>query len=301
MAVPRRRADPHTLVGAYAMDAVSEQDRFSFERHLDGCDTCQAELHGLRETTARLASATEVRPRDELCEQTVQAALRIPQLPPALPGHAERIAQHRSWLDGSWLHRSRPGGTRPSRTRPGRPGRTRRPAAPWVLRLAAAALGFAVAAGLIGVLHGMDHRLDMAQRRGHAIAAVLGAPDAVMLTAKVTTGGRATVVMSHRDRELVFTAAHLAPLPGTRSYELWLMSPAGARSAGLLPAPRNGMTGPLVISGLAAGDMVGITVEPASGSPRPTSAPILMLVLTPAGGIGPAGGISPAGGGRPSG
>jgi anti-sigma-K factor RskA len=285
MAVPRRRADPHTLVGAYAMDAVSEQDRSSFERHLGGCDTCQAELHGLRETTARLASATEVRPRDELRAQTVQAALRIPQLPPALPGHPERAT-----LPRSPLARFRPGRTHQGRTHQ---GRTRR-AASWPLRLAAAALGFAVAAGLIGIVRGMDHRLDTAQRRSHAIAAVLGAPDAVMLTAKVTTGGRATVVMSHRDRELVFTAAHLAPLPGTRSYELWLMSPAGDRSAGLLPAPRNGMTGPMVISGLAAGDMVGITVEPASGSARPTSAPILMLVLSP-------GGISPAGGGRPSG
>jgi hypothetical protein len=295
MAVPRRRADPHTLVGAYAMDAVSEQDRSGFERHLGGCDTCQAELHGLRETTARLASATEVRPRDELRERTVQAALRIPQLPPALPGHPERATLPRSPLARFWPGRTHPGRIRQSRTRLGRsqPGQSRK-AAPWPLRLAAAALGFAVAAGLIGILHGMDHRLDTAQRRSHAIAAVLGAPDAVMLTAKVTTGGRATVVMSHRDRELVFTAAHLAPLPGTRSYELWLMNPAGDRSAGLLPAPRNGMTGPMVISGLAAGDMVGITVEPASGSARPTSAPILMLVLSP-------GGISPAGGGRPSG
>jgi hypothetical protein len=280
-AVPRRRADPHTLVGAYAMDAVGEQDRASFERHLGGCESCQAELHGLRETTARLASAAEVRPRDELREQTVQAALRIPQLPPALPGHPERATPRASRLAGIL---------------PGRisSGRSRR-AAPWTLRLVAAVLGFAVAAGLIGILHGTDHRLDMAQRRSHAIAAVLGAPDAVMLTAKVSTGGRATVVMSHRDRELVFTAAHLAPLAGARSYQLWLMSPAGTRSAGLLPAPRNGMTGPMVVSGLAAGDMVGITVEPASGSPRPTSAPILMLALSPVSGL------RSAGGGRPSG
>ena len=39
------------------------------------------------------------------------------------------------------------------------------------------------------------------------------------------------------------------------------------------------MTGPMVISGLAAGDKVGLTVEPAGGSVRPTSLPILMLGL----------------------
>ena len=39
------------------------------------------------------------------------------------------------------------------------------------------------------------------------------------------------------------------------------------------------MTGPMVISGLARGDEVGLTVEPAGGSPQPTSPPILMLLL----------------------
>jgi hypothetical protein len=36
---------------------------------------------------------------------------------------------------------------------------------------------------------------------------VLNAPDAVLLTARVTTGGTATVVMSRRDRALVFRRA----------------------------------------------------------------------------------------------
>jgi len=37
------------------------------------------------------------------------------------------------------------------------------------------------------------------------------------------------------------------------------------------------MTGPMVVSGMAAGDRVGLTVEPASGSPRPSSRPIMMI------------------------
>ena len=55
--------DPHTLVGAYVMDAVTADDRASFEHHLAGCESCQAEVRGLREATARLAAAAEVRPR----------------------------------------------------------------------------------------------------------------------------------------------------------------------------------------------------------------------------------------------
>ena len=39
------------------------------------------------------------------------------------------------------------------------------------------------------------------------------------------------------------------------------------------------MTAPMVVSGVAPGDMVGLTAEPASGSTVPSSAPVLMLVL----------------------
>jgi hypothetical protein len=35
----------------------------------------------------------------------------------------------------------------------------------------------------------------------------------------------------------------------------------------------------MVVSGLRAGDKVGLTVEPAAGAPRPTSAPVVMVGL----------------------
>jgi anti-sigma-K factor RskA len=151
----------------------------------------------------------------------------------------------------------------------------------WLPRLAVVVVPVlaVVAVGMGTVMHGAEHRLNVAQGRSHAIAAVLGAPDATMLTAKVSSGGSATVVMSHRASALVFTAADLPALPHFRSYELWVMGPGDRRPAGLLPAARNGMTGPMVVTGLAPGDKVGLTVEPAGGSGRPTSPPILMLSL----------------------
>jgi anti-sigma-K factor RskA len=245
-----RGTDPHTLAGAYAMDAVTDDDRARFEQHLAECETCQAELRGLRETTARLAAAAEVRPRAELREQTVRAAAQIRQLPPA-------------------------GAVGPDRRPAPRRGRG------WLPRLAIGiAAVFALVAGGFGyAMHGAEHRLNMAQSRSHAIANVLGAADAKMMTGRVSTGGSATVVMSHRASALVFTAADLRSLPRARAYQLWLMGPSGSRSIGVLPAARNGMAGPMVVSGLAPGDAVGLTVEPAGGSRQPTSAPILMLIL----------------------
>jgi anti-sigma-K factor RskA len=259
-----RRADPHTLVGAYVMDAVAAGDRARFEQHLASCDTCQAEVRGLREATAKLAAAAAVRPRAGLREQTMLAAGQIRQLPPVtedLPAD----------LGPRW--RTAPG-TFARITGAGRPRA-------WVLRLAVAAVAvLAVVAVVMGAaMHGAEHRLNAAQGRNHAIATVLAAPDVTMLTAQVTSGGTATVVMSHRASALVFTAAGLPVLPQSRSYQLWLMGPAGPESAGLLPAAHGGMTGPMVVSGLAPGEHVGLTVEPAGGSARPTSTPILTLSL----------------------
>src|SRR5712692_4301411 len=76
--------DLHTLAGAYAMDAVAAADRAAFEQHLAGCGPCREEIRGLREATARLATAAAVQPRPELRNQTLRAAARIRQLPPVV-------------------------------------------------------------------------------------------------------------------------------------------------------------------------------------------------------------------------
>ena len=65
-----------------------------------------------------------------------------------------------------------------------------------------------------------------------------------------------------------------------KSYQLWLMGPRGDRPEGLLPAPHQGMTAPVIVSGLAEGDRVGLTVGPAAGSAHPISAPVLLLALS---------------------
>ena len=80
-----------------------------------------------------------------------------------------------------------------------------------------------------------------------------------------------------RKSGLVRRGAGLGSLPPAMGYELWLMGPAGDRPAGMLPRWHAGMAGPMVVSGLAAGDRVGVTVEPVAGSARPTSRPLLML------------------------
>jgi anti-sigma-K factor RskA len=263
----RSTAALHTLVGAYVMDAVPAPDRAAFERHLAGCEPCREEVRGLREAAARLGEAAAIEPRPELREQTLLAATRLRQLPPVVPEPDPGLAGRRSARPpGGWWRslRSRPGAIRRS----------------WLAVATAAAAVLAVAAvGLAVHATSMQHRLSSTEQRDHAIAEILGAPDAVMLTAKVQTGGTATVVMSHRAGKLVFTADRLPALSASKAYELWLMSPAGDRSAGMLPAARDGMSGPMVVGGLAHGDVLGLTVEPASGSSQMSSSPIVVVGL----------------------
>jgi Anti-sigma-K factor rskA len=152
---------------------------------------------------------------------------------------------------------------------------------PWLARVAlTAAVALAVTVTVFGLhLSSMQSRLTAAEQHEAAIATVLGARDATTLTAKVTTGGTATVVMSHRARALVFTASGLTRLPPAQAYELWVMSPAGATAAGMLPPARRGMSGPMVVDRLGPGEHLAMTVEPATGARQPTSAPVVVVVL----------------------
>ncbi|HUZ52251.1 MAG TPA: anti-sigma factor [Streptosporangiaceae bacterium] len=243
----------HTLAGAFVLDAVSDTERASFSAHVAGCAECRADVSELHEAAARLGTAEAVRPRPELRELTIQAAYQTSQLAPVT---GKRTNDH---------------GTR----RPARPGRLHRlRAVPAVIGTAAA---LAIAAGIAVGTHYADQQGQRSLRQARMVSEVLNAPDAVMRTAPVSTGGMAIVVTSRHEHMGVFIAHGLPALPRARSYEVWLMGPHGEQSAGLLTVRAKGMAGPVVLGPMSPGDMVGLTVEPAGGSLRPTSAPVVLI------------------------
>lgn len=242
-----QRYELHTLTGSYTLDAVPEAESGEFQRHLRRCPSCAAEVRGLRETAARLALAAAEQPPAAMRERVLAAAERTRQLPPLTE---ERTAR-------------------------------RRPRRAWVPRasIAVAAVSL-VAAVVLGITQAVtQNRLDTAEARGRAIAAVLAAPDAQVLTGHTAVGGSVTAVLAARERELVITASGLPRLTGSRVYELWMLGPSGARPSGLLSPPQNGRSGPVLASGLTAGVTLGITIEPAGGSSQPTTSPILTMPL----------------------
>jgi anti-sigma-K factor RskA len=141
--------------------------------------------------------------------------------------------------------------------------------------LAIAAVGAAIV--LLIALIGARHELDQARARDAELAAVLSAPDSRAVTQAVSSGGRVTLVYSLRKHTMIVTTHGLPAPPPGKVYQLWFIGPPATRSAGLLPGSQAGRAGPVLSSGLARGDTIGLTIEPAGGTRLPTTKPILLV------------------------
>jgi len=253
------RRDLHALAGAYALDALDGLERERFERHLRRCRACESEVQGFAATAAALGLAAAAAPPTGLRERVLAAAAVTRQLPPLTGASGSRRA--------AVARRRGAAGTN------GTFGMIPR------VTTGIAAASLAAAAALAVVLVNTQHSLDASQARGHQIAAVLAAPDARLVTRSTAAGGTVTVVVSPREAAMVFTSDGLRALPSSQVYELWFLGAAGATRAGLVPTAIAGKTAPVLASGMPAGDTVGVTVEPADGTPQPTTKPIVVLPI----------------------
>jgi Anti-sigma-K factor rskA len=246
------RHDLHTLTGVYALDAVDGAERDRFEHHLRRCRPCGNEVRGLAETATTLAMAVAMPPPARLKQRVMNAVGVTRQVPPTVDHRRRGRWRFRAARSSSWVPRL-------------------------ATAVAAVSLAVAVAFGILQI--STQHQLNSAREQNQAIAAVIAAPDARIVTQATSAGGTGSVVVSRAEAKIVFTSAGLPALPATEVYELWLIGPPRIRPAGLLPAPSAGKTAPVLASGLAAGDKVGLTVEPAGGTRMPTTTPILLITL----------------------
>jgi anti-sigma-K factor RskA len=108
---------------------------------------------------------------------------------------------------------------------------------------------------------------------------VLAAPDARTVRQPVTAGGTAVLVVSRDQGRLLVTASGLPDLPAAGVYQVWLMGPDGPRPAGLLDRRADGLSTPVLARPLTDDAHVALTIEPAGGSDRPTTRPLLLAEL----------------------
>ena len=232
--------DAHTLSGAYALNAVTQEEADLFEEHLAVCAPCRQEVSELQAAAARMAAAETVAPPPSLKARVMSGAGRTPQerpLAPTVIGMGER----------------------------------RKPR--WFPRLLAAAASVAViVAAAIGYSTWTENGSP-----GTTVAAgvtrVFEAPDARRATVRTTTGATVSVATSPSLNRMAVNTEQLPDLRGGQVYQLWAMGAGTVTSAGLLEDPDVGAAMEMPPEGI----QVAITVEPAGGSERPTGAAIMTV------------------------
>ncbi len=244
----------HALSGAYVVDALDDFDRAAFEHHLAGCRDCQAEVASLREATTLMADDAALTPPASLRDSVLAGIKTIRPLPP----------EQESQTPTEQVQAPEPIAT----VLPMRPRRRR-----LTMLVAAAAAVVAVGAGAV-----YQPWQDNSTSTLSAADQVLAASDAKRFEIKFDDGATATVVRSLSQGRAVLVTRNMAAPPEGKAFELWLQDEQGSMiPAGLMT--RAGDHKILLKGDAANATGVGITVEPAGGSPEPTSEPIALFDL----------------------
>ena len=235
--------DLHTLTGAYAADALDPGEREDFKAHLRDCASCREEVAELAATSARLALAVAGPAPPGLRARVLAEAARTRQHPPRAASVVSLSERRVAW----W----------------------RQPAS------AAAAVLLVVSLGLAAVAVSAERAADRAEERAARIAAIALDPDAVRTVVPISGGGTGTVVVA--DGSAAFRTTGLRELAAGKVYQLWVIDPVtGPQSAGVLGGGGALQT---VVGGVDSGDGLGLTIEPAGGSPTPTGDLLLSIDL----------------------
>ncbi|MCG8926058.1 anti-sigma factor [Lentzea sp. CC55] len=238
---PTRATNPHLLTGAHALGALPGAERAEFEEHLVRCRACADESAGLVAAAALLGGAVDHVTPANLRTRVLEAVRLVRQVPTG--SEAVTVSSRRQgFLRAGAL-------------------------------FAAACLTAAAVAGVHGALTA-SVVTPVAASPHTPVGDLLAAPDLRLVAAGDRAG---TVAMSRSRDEALFLADGLRPLPGDRVYQLWLVDEHGPRSAGTARATGEVLS--LLATGVGEAGEVVLTVEPAGGSPGPTSAPVVTVDL----------------------
>jgi hypothetical protein len=213
-------------------------ERADFERHLAECESCTQEVRELRDTAALLALAAAEPPPPALKQRVFTEIQTVRQLPPdtnVVPLRRRSVVQR--------------------------------------LTTVAAAVFFVAAAGLGVVVVQQNSRLDESNAQLAQMREILSAPDAELLTLEDTPAGDGAgtmkVAVSRKQDRMLFVSGDLVSPDEGKTYQLWAVADDIPRSLGTFE-PTDGEVAK-GLSGLGDADSVAISVEPDSGSAKPTT------------------------------
>lgn len=249
----------HTLTGAYALDALPDDERAAFEAHLDACPACAAETAELLATAAHLGGILREQPSPGLRDAILAQVAETPQDRRDVPAAGQ---------DGEVVALDRDRG---ARTVPR-----------WVAWTGAAAAGIAaIAAVALGVqLAELNQELDQVVASQSQIAELLAAPDVQTVEVTADDGSQVRLLASASLNHAILVAHGMDRAPHAHVYEAWVIDDDGPRSVGLFDADDDGRVALLFEGDLGQAQAVGVTIEPDGGSPEPTTDPIMVLPLS---------------------
>ncbi|HET6672347.1 MAG TPA: anti-sigma factor [Agromyces sp.] len=277
--------DASDELAAYALDAVDPAERDAVERALAESARLRDETDAYAVTAAQLAELTPpVAPPADLRARLMASIDTTPQVTPdaatsSAATSTSDVPEARETPEaarGAATSDARDGAAPPDA--PGERGpahaqaRRRWFQRPGALVAVAAAAVILLVGAVVGIgwpgPNGWGAQLQM--------TAIAEAPDAQTTTHEAEGGGEVTLVSSASKGQSVVVAEGLPDLGDDQTYELWYIDDAGAESAGTFNAS-GGETWRILDGSFTPGVAVGVTVEPAGGSPQPTTEPIVVI------------------------
>ncbi|QTF73340.1 anti-sigma factor [Arthrobacter woluwensis] len=295
----------HLLTGAYALNALDEDERRHFETSLTPGHPVTEEARELSQVAALLAAGTTpVAPPADLKARLMAQIAVTPQVEAVASPEAERTSAPEAQQTPvpttsdaeATAQADVPVEDVPAKAAEAEPAGAdvvplpvrRAPSSTRWLAAVATVLAVA-AAGTAGWAFQAQSQRDEAQRRlaaaqdspAEAMNRIIAAPDAKVKQFSVPGG--ATMLVMHSEKEGrggVMTLGMGAP-PQGKSYELWLIDQAGAaKPAGLLESGGGASTWNELPGGIGSASFLGVTIEPEGGSAQPTTKPILVESIT---------------------
>ncbi len=237
--------DLHALTGAYALDALPEDEAALFEEHLHHCAACRNEVAEFHATSAELGDAIAMTPPASMKASVLaQIAVTRQESPKVVALPQTRVTQ------------------------------LRRFAMPVAAGLAAIAVGLGV---VVGQLNG---RVDDLEGRSATVMAIMAQPDVAMIAAPGPDGSTAHAMLSPGSGEGMIVFSDLQAAPGDQVWQLWAIGEGGIHSMDIFEAEADGTAARMVRGDMTGVTAIGLTMEPAGGSAQPTQDPVMVLSLS---------------------
>lgn len=268
--------DLHQLAGAYALDALSDEEREQFEAHLSDCDDCQAEVADFRDTTAMLGAGVAEPAPEGMRSRVLDAIEHTPQEPGPVEGRRGEPSSVPPTATG-WQSPQTPqkpqASQGPASLDAARERREQRKRFDFRHSSVAAAAAAVAVVAVVAAGSVIGQRLSDESRPGGTPAWV---EDARTASLEGSEGVDARFAYHPEGDRGLLLVDGLEPVdPDRNVYQLWLFHDEQPVPAGVFTTDEDGTAQVPATARVAGAELVAVTVEPPGGSAQPSSDPIL--------------------------